>query len=380
MSLGSYYTKLLDSINWDNSVEEIVKELIQHRFNQFPISKGDFFQPADFFQITKTISSKHSSAGLSFAMHLYTVWGLYYSLPDKQKLWLEGVVRNDFLFSSLNEPGLYFVNPGQVQADQFTLKVVKTEKGFLLNGVKKFVSLEPFIQYIPMYCYVEGYSGPFHGIVALIADKYSEGVNVVEDWDSISMNHTYSNTISFRNVFVPESSVIAYEEDVLEKTEILGYFYRLAIISVYFGMAERALQHVTASCKAKIVPHTKTKLSQFPGVQFSLSEIIIRREASEAIILNYCNELSMYLKKPEANHRLKTVSLAAKEFVTRSAEEIVHLSMKIEGIQSILPTNILSSMYMDIKAGRFHPPQIDVLSELLAKEHLGVISYKKRWC
>ncbi|OAB33775.1 acyl-CoA dehydrogenase family protein [Paenibacillus glacialis] len=371
---------LLNEIDPHKGVKEIVEELIRGDFNKFPISEWERLTTEDFFRIVRKLSSTHSSLSLSFSMHLYTVWGLCYAFSGEKREWLKEVVGKDYLFSSLNEPGLYFVNPGQVQKEQYPLTVTKVRNGYLLNGIKKYVSLEPFVRYLPVYCQVEGYSGSNHGIIALIVDKQSEGVQVMKDWDAISMNQTYSNSIVFNDVFLPEFNLIADENTVIEQTEILGYFYRLTIMSVYFGMAEKAIQYITDICKIKKVPHTNTRLSHFPGVQFSLSEMIIRKEASEAIILKYCKELNDYLKKPKAPHNLKTVSLAAKEFVTRSAEEIVHLAMKIEGIESLFPNSMLSELHTDIKAGRFHPPQMDVLNELIAKEHLGIISYKKRWC
>ncbi|MED0823867.1 acyl-CoA dehydrogenase family protein [Bacillus pacificus] len=364
---------------------DIISDIISREIHLTTLPKkygGKGFKPKDYFSLLKELALEYPSVSLGISMHLYTTWGLNYLMSEEQKNIYFNRVRNEnALFASLNEPGLYFVNPKQINPSDFPITAKKTQEGYILNGRKKFVSFEPYVTFLPVYVLVESENNEPNGIAVVIVDKNSPGVIVEDDWNSISMADTSSNSILLKDVFVDKASRICPEGKGLEQTEILGYLFRLSVSSVSYGMAHKALSYITDYSKTAKVPHTNKPLAFFPGVQYSLAEMLINLNTSYSQIDYYCTKLEEYLDKGDLykNNELNISSLITKDYVVKSAQEVVNAAMKIQGIRSLDKDNLLANLYSDVKAGEFHPPQRDVIYEIIAKQHFGIISLRNRW-
>ncbi|PKG48899.1 MULTISPECIES: acyl-CoA dehydrogenase family protein [unclassified Planococcus (in: firmicutes)] len=369
----------------NNSKEEdFIEEIINQKIHLTTLPKefgGKAYKPLELFNLINELTLEYPSKSLGISMHLYTVWGLSYLMNEKQKMrYFTEIIKENALFASLNEPSLYFVQPSEIVSDQFPIKAKKVAGGYIVNGQKRFVSFEPYVAYLPVYALVEseGKVGT-NKIVVLIIEKNTKGTTVKNDWNSMSMSDTHSNSVFFEEVFVSDEAVIC--EDGIEKTEVLGYLFRLSVSSVYYSIGHKALNYITEYTKKSNVPHTRKLLAFFPGVQFSLSEMLVGLKTSYSQIEHFCSKLDIYLKDSELNknQELNMTSLITKTFVIKQAQEIVEKSMKIQGIKSLSQDNLLANLYLDVKAGEFHPPQRDVTYELIAKQHLGIISIRNRW-
>lgn len=349
-----------------------LKEQAFHCFTLGPITANNYFE------IISTFAEVCPSTALGFSMHLYTVWGLRLRENEHIQRYLEKVESENALFSSLNEPALYFTDPSQLSTKSYSLVGKKHGDGYIVNGMKKFVSFQPYVRYLPSYCLVEQENG--NEIIVLILDKESPGVTVYHDWDSIAMSSTHSNSIGFTNVYVPSSAIISVEKMKISNFSIQGYLFRFNVASVYFGIAKKVVDYIIKLCHYKKVPNSNKTLSFFPGVQFTLAEMLILLETSISQIYHFAKVLDQFIEnKKEVATKINSISLITKEYVTKSAEEIVNKAMKIEGIHSLSANSPLSSLYKDVKAGRFHPPQSDITYEIIAKEKLGIISRTTRW-
>lgn len=335
----------------------------------------------EYFEFVSDLAENNWSFALGISMHLFTVWGLNYTLNDLQKVQFfdESLDRRD-LFASLNEPSIYFTPLNRIDPNQFQIRATRCKNGFVVNGVKRFVSFEPNVRFLPVYCLVTNEKKE-NTIIALIIDKFSKGVNVINDWDSMSMRETQSNSILFENVFVPQQYLICNEQETLQKTKVFNYLFRLSICAVYYGMSKYVIKHIEKTINNKNIPHWKTKLSLLPNIQFSYSSALIKYETMYSQIIRYCGVIDAHLNDLDsANESIEMLSLITKQFVAENVEQLVNIAMKIEGMSSISNNNPLSKVYRDMKAIQFHPPQEDILKELIAKNKLGIITLKNRWC
>ncbi len=361
------------------STAECVEHLIRIGAHAAPINEADF-NATSYCEIAATLGAINPSLALSFTMHLYTVWGLYRHQNSVVRPALKAIVQQAALTASPNAPGLYFTAPGQLDLNTYPIRARKVEGGYIVDGIKKFVSLEPFVSFLPVYCALEGYQGDDLGLVCLMLRKSSEGVRVLEDWNTVAMQATASNSVAFEGVFCPDDMVICDERTPIASLALQGYLFRFSVSSVYLGIARHVMQHTIGSASSKRPPGSSLPLSRYPGVQFSTAEIIISLDTMEAQMERFAKVLDGFMSgDPEAADIISRTSLVAKEVVARESEKIVSAAMKIDGISSLSAANPLSRIYTDAKAAQFHPPQRDVACELLAKEALGVISFKNRW-
>ncbi|HDR8142809.1 TPA: acyl-CoA/acyl-ACP dehydrogenase [Bacillus cereus] len=374
----SNFKKFLSS-NEDSDMHTYIERLLAHNLHCItpPFTKKLDYK--DYFNFIEGLSYYCPSLSLSFSMHLYTTWGLDYLLTSEQKKYFfPKIIEERALFSSLNEPGLYFIHPKNINLSEYPIIAQKIDNhSYILNGTKRFVSLEPFVRYLPVYAKLEGYTGPSHGIGLFIVDKNKIGVSVKQSWDTIAMADTYSNDITFNNVCLNQRELILDGTTSINSTNILGYLFRFFISGVYYGIAHRALDYITELAQRKKVPHTNQLLGKFPGVQFSIAEMIITLETMYSQIMHFCNLMNNIDENSKA---IEQTSLVTKEYITTSSRKIIDAATRVHGIQSLFSSDLLSKLYRDVKAGEFHPPQRDITYELLSKRHLGLITLKNRWC
>lgn len=362
----------------NRSTADCVKDLIRIGAHAAPIKETDF-NAMRYREIAARLGEINPSLALSFTMHLYTVWGLHRHRHSVLQPVLQEIVEQGALTGSLNEPGLYFTSPGQLDLGTYPVRARKVDAGYIVNGTKKFVSLEPFVSFLPVYCALEGYQGDDLGLVCLMLRKSSAGVSVLDDWNTVAMQATASNSVAFDGVFCPDEMAICDETTPISSLALQGYLFRFSVSSVYLGIARQVMQHSIESAGSKRPPGGNLPLARYPGVQFSTAEMIISLDTMEAQMDRFTKVLDDFVSgDPNAARVISRISLVTKEVVARESERIVNAAMKIDGISSLSSANPLSRIYTDAKAAQFHPPQRDVAYELLAKEALGIISLKNR--
>lgn len=368
----------------NNNSEELLDYLHKNEFGLLPFLDSNQFSTKEYLELVSKITKLSPSIALSFSMHLYTAWGLKYLSNSGNKNACEimnSLIENNQLLSSLNDPGLYFINPIEMKKIDYPIKAIKKKNGnYIVNGVKKFVSLEPFVSYYPIYALVENYDGNSYGIASMIINKSTKGVITENTWSSVYMRDTYSNNVSFNNVEVPKEHVLISENENMNKANIYAYLFRFNISCIYYSIAEIAMSYITKICKNHKIKQTNTLLGKYPGVQISIADISIKLEVMNSQLSKYGGLLDNFIKNNNNLSDIDNISLITKEFITSNAQDIVNECMKIEGIQSIQQHSPLSQLYLDCKAGQFHPPQKDITMEMLAKRKLGIINFRKRWC
>ncbi|MNN95978.1 hypothetical protein D3C81_2148760 [compost metagenome] len=67
--------------------------------------------------VIANLAQLDASSALSLSMHLYTLWGIATRQGETFSSVLDDVSTHGHLMGSLNEPGLYFLTPGQLNIE-----------------------------------------------------------------------------------------------------------------------------------------------------------------------------------------------------------------------------------------------------------------------
>ena len=241
-------------------------------------------------------------------------------------------------------------------------EMVKVQDGYLVSGMKFFASQSAFGQVAvtsaPYQDPVEGWQVLHFGV-----PLSSEGVTVLNDWDTLGMRGTGSNTIKFEKVFVPESAI------VLKRPQ--GEFHPFwnvvltvampLIMSAYVGIAQRA--YSVAVEKAKKNPDPR------PHLPYQVGEIHNELVLSETLwkdMVRITNNLEF-----EPVDQLSSAILSRKTLVSKSVIEVVNKAIAMVGGGSFYKTSILERLSRDIQASKFHPLQEKDQQLLVAQRILG---------
>lgn len=346
---------------------------------------GKGYTPEQTSKLITEISSYCSSTGLCIAMHYYTLAGLesHIDNPYVRNMFQEIATKGKFI-TSFNQPNVMLtaaISSKEKQA-YTSIQINKVAGGYIVNGIKPYVSGIECASYIPIFGDQIGFEedGFDLGITALILEKRDKGVIIEEEsWNLSGMRASKSNNVILENVFVPEERVIGRPFYGIEDTSELVYWSRLAISSVYHGISIASFNHTKDLVKQRTDRISKKALSFLPGVQFKVADMKIKLDTSFSQLLNYSNQLEEALKLNRFPNDLNITSMVTKAYISNAANDIVWDAMQIEGMGSLNKGNLLERLYRDVRAATFHQPTEDLLKELLAKKTLGVITRKNRW-
>src|SRR6185503_212277 len=125
---------------------------------------------------------------------------------------------------------------------------VKVDGGYRVSGRKAFVSQAP-VGAVLSTMFV--YDDPERGlrVLNMSVPFASEGVTVIERWDTMGMRGTSSHDVEFDDVLVPDERVLADRPygEIDAPLQVISSIGFVVISSVYLGIAEGAYAHAVAS-------------------------------------------------------------------------------------------------------------------------------------
>jgi acyl-CoA dehydrogenase len=179
--------------------------------------------------------AKHcASTSLAISMHvhitLFQAWRYRREMPGA-----EGLLRR------VVDDGIILISTGGNDFTRPNGTAVKADGGFVVNGRKVFASQVPEGD---VFSTMFTYEDPDEGRVVLMAGvpKASEGIEVVETWDTMGMRGTGSHDVVFTDVFVSDAQVSARRPwGVLDPPLMTIVANAIPVITgVYLGVAEGA--------------------------------------------------------------------------------------------------------------------------------------------
>ncbi|WP_074593827.1 acyl-CoA dehydrogenase family protein [Bacillus cereus] len=325
------------------------------------------------------ISSACSSTGLILAMHLYSIGGLNGVLSSYQK---DNVFRdialNGELIASISDPKITFLTDKDKIKENISITIEPSDKGYIINGRKRFVSGSSRVKYLPIYGFQEGVKSRY-GITSLLTQLDDKGVSIKETWNYSGMKSSVTHDVYFKNVLVPKDRLIGREGLGIEDTLNLLYWFRLTLVSVYYGIAKRAYDYIVQLVKNKVNTLTNKSLISSERLRQKLMEMKINLEVAYSQLTRSAILTDAYLSgtKQVDVKEVNTQILITKQFVTKKANSIVWDAMEIEGMASLSRGSVLEKLYRDVRAATFHPPTEELLIDLLSIYEMNIIPLRR---
>ncbi len=244
------------------------------------------------------------------------------------------------------EKALILISTGARDWLESNGEMVKVEDGYLVSGNKFFASQSAYghvaVTSAPYLDPVQGWQVLHFGI-----PLSSKGVTVLDDWDTLGMRGTGSNTIKFDKVFVPDSA-IALKRPQGEFHPFWNVVLTVAmplIMSAYVGIAQKVYELTVAKARknARSKPYIKGLLGEIYN-EMTLAETMWKDMAGVANNLDF-----------EAQDKYSTSILARKTLVSKAVIEVINKAIAICGGSSFYKRDILERLSRDIQASKFHP-------------------------
>lgn len=288
--------------------------------------------------IIRILAQHCGSTALAFSMHQHLVAATVWKFIHKG----EGAA----LLQKVADQQIVLVSTGARDWLGSNGEMKKVEGGYRLNARKHFASQSAGGDVAVTSAPYQNEVGEWK-VLHFAVPFSAEGVNVLDDWDVMSMRGTGSQTIEFADVFVPDIA-ISLERPKDEFHPVWNLIIVVAmplIMSTYVGIAERALEIAVSLGKTygRNQKHMTTLLGKI------YNELTAARCQWKAMV-DLTNNFEV---GPDDYLSAEIVTL--KTNVADACISAVSQAMEAIGGQSIYRRNELERLFRDVQASMFHP-------------------------
>ena len=301
-----------------------------------------------------------AATGLTFNMHCAIIDFLAQIASDEQQRRYYGEIVNDgaILASITSEPASSF-------RDVFRVKtaIERDGEGYRLTGRKAWCSLSTAARYYFTWSRLKDSASLEEGLLNVLVPSAREGVAVSDDWDTLGMRATASNSIDFNAVRIEPEEVVGAPGVLLTKDLS---FWSLGYAAVYVGIAEAAFDYCVA--------YGREQLERFDAD--SAQAVRVQRQVGEmSMILEGARRATSQLALMRG--RLAPVELSyvlnqAKYLATEAAVSIAQAGMRMLGGSGLSRQRPMQQYLRDAQAGVVMPPANDRCIETVGRIALGV--------
>lgn len=241
-------------------------------------------------------------------------------------------------------------------------ELTPAEGGFRLTARKPFCSGAPFAGILVTSARLtepDGSTTVLHfGVPAS-----SEGVSILDDWDTLGMRGTGSNTIAFDDVFVPEAAI-----SLRRPAGIFHPFWGVVltvamplIMAVYLGVAEAARNHAIDKLRRR----NGGELEWLLAGELESSLTTCRLAVEEMIRLANDGDF-------EPTNEAVSTTLICKTTAAETAIATVRKAVEVVGGIAFYRRDLLERLQRDVQAAQFHPLQDKPQKRFTGRVALGL--------
>ncbi|WP_028278731.1 acyl-CoA dehydrogenase family protein [Arthrobacter sp. H5] len=307
----------------------------------------------------------------ALAINMHLVWAgiahlLHRQGDDSLSYVLREAAAGEIYAFGLSEPG-----NDTVLFDSNTSAVRNPGGGYTFTGTKIFTSLSPVWTRLGVFGKYQGPDGGelVHGFVT----RGSAGVEVVEDWDTLGMRASQSNTTRLAGVVVPPERIFRHLPVGPNRDPMVFAVFAVfetLVSAVYAGIADRSLELAVEAANRRRLGMNGTPAHLDPDIRTHVAESAMAVDSLDARLRTVCLDLDQ-----EVDHggRWFAKLVGLKVQATRVARETADAALQVSGGGGYFNSSEISRLYRDALAGRFHPSSENSARRTVATAWLGPV-------
>ncbi len=244
--------------------------------------------------------------------------------------------------------------------------------GYTFTGTKIFTSLSPAWTRLGIFGKDPSARGGDGELVHGFISRETSGYRVLDDWDTLGMRASQSNTTVLEGAHVPGNRIfrklpVGPNRDPL----IFAVFacFETLLAAVYTGLGERALAVGVETVKRRTsFKNGGRSYAQDPDIRWKVAEAAMALDNLYPQLASVAADVDAL-----ADHGQqwfpKLVGL--KVHATETARRVVDLAIRVSGGSSYFRGSELERLYRDVLAGMFHPSDDESAHNTVATAWLG---------
>jgi len=258
-------------------------------------------------------------------------------------------------------------------------ELTPAEGGYKLNGFKIFATVSPAAHlFFPSVRIPKDDGGYLTGTVMI--PRGAPGMVVGDTWDAMGMRASGSNSIHFKDCFVPSEMLFGVRDNYGQIGRGFADFALIAnlpLISSFLGIAESAREVAEKTVNGQRKGLNAMLLGDRIPIQILMAEIDVDIAVCRALIerLGFIAD-AFLLEQGVSDTPSKDSAFLMKEVqcmkyvVNRKVIEVVDRAMTVTGGGAYMNNNALPRLYRDARAGPFMQP----FAPYEALEYIGKIA------
>jgi alkylation response protein AidB-like acyl-CoA dehydrogenase len=234
-----------------------------------------------------------------------------------------------------------------------TRRATKVDGGYRLNGRSGFGTMSAGADYVLT---TARYDDPDTSPQCLLCfmPASDEGIQVQDNWDTMSIRSSQSNDVVWDNVFVADDAAVlrpAQTWDVL--ANITASWWVASGPACYLGLAQAARDYAMDWVSGRSQEPFEQPMTHYPGNQLLAAEMEIGLRSARAMLYQAIvphDDLSVRVEEDLVN------LISCYQFVMESCFQVVDKAMRMVGGAALFTKNPLEQMYRDARAAIIHQP------------------------
>ncbi|HEY4547714.1 MAG TPA: acyl-CoA dehydrogenase family protein [Pedomonas sp.] len=313
--------------------------------------------------VTEELGRHCSSTAMCFGMHsVATKVVASKATPFHEERFLRPIAEGRHITTlALSEPGTgsFFFIP--------RTKFAVEGNDVVLDGEKSFVTSGGHADSYVLSAVPPGFELDPGTFTCFVVEGSMPGLKWQQEWQGFGMRGNSSRGLRLDRVRIPEANRLGSEGDQIWYVfEVVAPYFIIGMSGVYLGIAQAALDTVTAHLKERSHVHTGEQLSAVPILAHQVAEMWIRVERARQLTRHAA-------RLGDAGDPQAPLALfAAKADVAEMVTAVTQMAMMLGGGRNYSKDGTLARLMRDAQAAHIMSPTTQILKTWLGRSLLGL--------
>lgn len=334
----------------------LIDWLLDHGYNKLtlPEARGGFgCDIKSLIAVQEALASYDEATALSIGWHLGVV-GEVFEFNLWSDLMLDEFAEAIHAGAVVNRVVSEAETGSPTRGGRPSTYAVRKNNGWLLNGVKTYVSMSHRLTHYIVGAFVE----EMEGLAFFYVPVDTDGCRIEETWNVMGMRATESHDLIMEDVFIPDHYLVEDARHGLPNPWLMH------IPAVYLGTAQHAYSLSIDFAKTYSPNSIEGTISELAHIESRIGEMTLKLMTARHF-LYHAAELHL------TGHDDVPSYSAAKTIVMNEGLNVIDSAMRIIGAKSLDKESDIERLYRSMRAGLHNPPMEDAVIRLLAKTALN---------
>jgi alkylation response protein AidB-like acyl-CoA dehydrogenase len=241
---------------------------------------------------------------------------------------------------------------------------------YAFTGTKIFTSLSPAWTRLGLFG-LDSVSDDAPKLVHAFVSRDAAGITILEDWDTIGMRASQSNSTRLDGVLAESDRIIRRLDPGPSRDPLIFAIFanfEILISAVYIGIGERALELAVDAARGRLSARTGTTKDRDPATRWKIADAALAQDALWPQLDAVARDVDGLVDRGDQWFR---ALVGLKSRATRNARYVVDQAVAVAGGAAFSASSELGRLYRDVLAGGFHPSNDDSVHSTVANALLG---------